>query len=627
MEQLQSIPNGRDMWALLAVTPSVMMGRIDVGGNRAGTQTGYSAYGQTGQVRVLIEGINTTEGHGRRRLLLRLRVARRGVSRHHRPVGRDAERPACRASSSRDRAATSFRASITLDWYNNALQGSNIPDDYTAATAFNNSPIRAHSNEIDRYYDHDINGGGPIKKDRAWVFGTYRAAVQRRRAAELPVRQDLRHEALESGRQGHLSAQSEEQADRLLPVGTERAAESPAVCDLHLCVAGTDVQAGLRQLGLQGRVERHAQRQALRRGALWRLRVLLPALHQQPRQLLLARHAAAWSRRARTRSSSSIATASSTPAPRPISSTPPRGSHTIKLGGGVPAGAVVGRLRVAPRRHQQHRADLQQRRLHAGDLRDPDGVVPGRLTRGARLPRVECRARSGRRFVTDTWAIGRTTLNAGVRYDRYHAWLPEQEQLAGTVGPVTVPAKQFAGDPLLHLELVCAAHRRRLRPDRQRPDGAEGQLRSLLAQSGSGDRRQRQSEHRQQVRDLHVGRRQRSIAAGSRAKRRCARRPSLDGNLTIDPNITNPYTHEASVWIERQLTDTMGARAGFVYKTEDDLIATFQPGRPPSAFTVPYAFNDNGVDGRAGTADDRPLTFYGMPNARPPAVSRSPRRR
>src|SRR5688500_16442039 len=36
MEQLQSIPNGRDMWALLAVTPAVQMARIDVGGNRAG---------------------------------------------------------------------------------------------------------------------------------------------------------------------------------------------------------------------------------------------------------------------------------------------------------------------------------------------------------------------------------------------------------------------------------------------------------------------------------------------------------------------------------------------------------------------------------------------------------------
>jgi hypothetical protein len=64
LDQLQSIPNGRDMWSLLAVSPGVQMTRIDVGGNRAGTQTGYSAYGFTGQVRVLIEGINTTEGTG-----------------------------------------------------------------------------------------------------------------------------------------------------------------------------------------------------------------------------------------------------------------------------------------------------------------------------------------------------------------------------------------------------------------------------------------------------------------------------------------------------------------------------------------------------------------------------------
>src|SRR5438045_6669994 len=62
LESLQEIPNARDMWSLLAVTPAVTMGRIDVGGNRAGTQTGYTAYGFSGQNRVLVEGINTTEG-------------------------------------------------------------------------------------------------------------------------------------------------------------------------------------------------------------------------------------------------------------------------------------------------------------------------------------------------------------------------------------------------------------------------------------------------------------------------------------------------------------------------------------------------------------------------------------
>src|SRR5262249_2329878 len=62
LEALQEIPNARDLWSLLAVTPGVSMSRIDVGGNRAGTQTRYTPYGYSGQNRVLVEGVNTTEG-------------------------------------------------------------------------------------------------------------------------------------------------------------------------------------------------------------------------------------------------------------------------------------------------------------------------------------------------------------------------------------------------------------------------------------------------------------------------------------------------------------------------------------------------------------------------------------
>src|SRR6188474_5265 len=173
MEQLQSIPNGRDMWALLAVTPSVQMTRIDVGGNRAGTQTGYAAYGQTGQVRVLIEGINTTEGTGGAGFYFdyaSLEEAFLGTS------GQSAEmpNPGVQSQFIARSGSNQFQGEYHLDWYNNSLQGSNIPDEYIAPTAFNNSPIREHSNEIDRYYDHDINVGGPIVKDKAWFFGTYR---------------------------------------------------------------------------------------------------------------------------------------------------------------------------------------------------------------------------------------------------------------------------------------------------------------------------------------------------------------------------------------------------------------------------------------------------------------------
>jgi hypothetical protein len=61
-ERLASIPNARDMWSLLATTPSVTLNRVDVGGATMGTQTTYFAYGYSGQNRPLVEGINTTEG-------------------------------------------------------------------------------------------------------------------------------------------------------------------------------------------------------------------------------------------------------------------------------------------------------------------------------------------------------------------------------------------------------------------------------------------------------------------------------------------------------------------------------------------------------------------------------------
>lgn len=60
---IAAVPNSRDIWALLAVTPSVQMQRIDVGGSTAASQTGYSSYDtQSNQHRPLIEGLVMTEG-------------------------------------------------------------------------------------------------------------------------------------------------------------------------------------------------------------------------------------------------------------------------------------------------------------------------------------------------------------------------------------------------------------------------------------------------------------------------------------------------------------------------------------------------------------------------------------
>jgi len=59
---LRDIPNQRDLFALLAQTPGIAMPRPDVGGNTAGTQSPFRAYGLSGQSITTVDGVNITAG-------------------------------------------------------------------------------------------------------------------------------------------------------------------------------------------------------------------------------------------------------------------------------------------------------------------------------------------------------------------------------------------------------------------------------------------------------------------------------------------------------------------------------------------------------------------------------------
>src|SRR5580765_5933962 len=59
---LRDIPNQRDLMALLAQTPGITLPRVDVGGNTAGTQSAYRAYGLSGQTITTVDGVNITDG-------------------------------------------------------------------------------------------------------------------------------------------------------------------------------------------------------------------------------------------------------------------------------------------------------------------------------------------------------------------------------------------------------------------------------------------------------------------------------------------------------------------------------------------------------------------------------------
>ena len=614
LEQLQSLPNGRDMWALLAVTPAVQMSRIDVGGNRAGTQTGYTAYGQSGQVRVLIEGINSTEGTTGAGFYFdysSLEEVFLGTS------GQSAEmpNPGVQSQFIAKSGGNQFSGEGYLDWYNNSLQGANIPDHYLTPTAFRNQPIREHSNEIDRYYDTAINIGGPIRRDKVWWFGTYRTqfnAIQQPNftfdktfntklwnpVGKVTYQVSQRHKLI-----GYYQWGQKIQANRL-PFGTYTYTSDSAT---NRQDSGSWVYKGEWNATLTDKLYVEARYgdfgyyfPQITNGTedyFWRDSGSLEILgsHQKNQN---DRDRKQWNGAATYFVDSA------------------KGSHTLKIGAeilkelqwfGVLQG-VGGNIEHVYNNGTSNQVIFRiPTATQVGGLKDND---QGHLTTENALDQTSL-------FITDTWSVGRMTVNGGVRWDRYHGWLPEQNQLGATVGPVVVAAKSFAETDLFTWNQIAPRIGVTFDLTGDGKTVLKGNYGLYWHNPGVGvssdvNPNSGTKSATYGWSDINGDRR---YQAGEQTALQSA---SLEGAVGLDPNIKAPYTHEASGWIERQLSDTIGVRAGYVYKAEEDLISLYIPTRGLDVFGrsgVPFTFVDLGVDGVRGTADDRPLSYVGLPSA------------
>src|SRR5947208_1506902 len=135
--------------------PAVQMSRIYVGGNRAVTQTGYTAYGYSGQNRVLVEGINTTEGTSGAGFYFdygSFEEVFLGT------IGQGAEMPTPGVQSQflGKSGGNKFQGEIYKDYERNSWQSDNIsknlPSQYFLSGS-NTGGIRLHSNETQKYRD------------------------------------------------------------------------------------------------------------------------------------------------------------------------------------------------------------------------------------------------------------------------------------------------------------------------------------------------------------------------------------------------------------------------------------------------------------------------------------------
>ena len=168
LETLQALPSARDPWVMLERTPGITMDRVNVGGNQSGQQSGYISRGNSsGNNKWSVDGVDITDMSATGAspiyydfdMLQEMQVTTGGadVTQQTGGVGINLV-----TRSGTDQFRGSGRLYITDEQF----QDDNITDELRAQGAGSGAPIQ-------NIKDYGFDVGGPIKKGRAWYWGSY----------------------------------------------------------------------------------------------------------------------------------------------------------------------------------------------------------------------------------------------------------------------------------------------------------------------------------------------------------------------------------------------------------------------------------------------------------------------
>ncbi len=175
--EMEIVPSGRDPWVMLQQTPGVLMDRINVGGNESGQQSSYVSKGVTSdQTSWNVDGVNITD------------VGALGSSPTYYDFdsfeevqittgGTDVriQTPGAQMNMVTKRGTNDLNGSARYlltsgDWQSDP----EIPKEANnGGTVFGPSNYLGAVNEIDNISDMGIEAGGPIIRDRLWLWGAY----------------------------------------------------------------------------------------------------------------------------------------------------------------------------------------------------------------------------------------------------------------------------------------------------------------------------------------------------------------------------------------------------------------------------------------------------------------------
>jgi hypothetical protein len=586
-EALEQLPTSRSMWQVMNLAPGLRVTGADVGGTGAGTQQNYSNYGtSTGGNKPSLDGVDTREDAGGAGFYYDYGAFQEVQIK---AMGNDAEMPVPGTNflGILKSGGDTFHGSGMYSWETPSLQADNVTDELKARGVTSGNPLIS-------YHDANVDLGGPILKRRLWFYASYR---------NQDIRQGVLGYYVTPGVPGEYHVNLE---------------------NLTVKLTG-QINSKHR---FNGFVQKQTKDYPERNADAYRYQ---EATWHQIFKPLAAKGEWSWMLSDRTFVNAYVGRWQyKTDA---INYTEdPAAYDTVTL-------RYWGRFNTAPyvggRGRWQYNTSLShflankwggshdlkagfeytdESRTYDADARSFGRDYQLRFQSGVPYQVVVYnypyytldKMTTQSMFARDAWRFGdKATLNLGLRWERYHLFLPPQSKPAGRFYPGgDFPAQEVLTwnnwAPRVGLSWPLDKNNRTVLK-------ATYGWYNFAQQATYGDTYNRNSANTTTYRwiDLNGNKDYDDGEFGAFVSSTGA------SSSVANPDLKQPKTHEVTASLERQIAASFSARASYIYRKEVDRYQNVNVLRPYSAYSIGINNTDPGPDGVLGTGDDGgALTYY-----------------
>lgn len=168
-ELMDTIPNARDVWAMVSQAPGMTMATQNVGGTNTGNQTQFRAHGSDPRQNVfLLNGINVTDNSGTGGSQLYYDVdSFDEVQIEMNSHSAEVQTPGIVLNMVPKSGTNNVHGAGTLYYGNDAVQSNNVDDQLRGRGV-------DRASNLHQYLDTGFDLGGPVARDKVWFWGAFR---------------------------------------------------------------------------------------------------------------------------------------------------------------------------------------------------------------------------------------------------------------------------------------------------------------------------------------------------------------------------------------------------------------------------------------------------------------------